>query len=83
MKPKHRVNNIDDTSSEAADFGTSATVGEQVNQIDAMMSKNSIYDANYDSDYDNFDDNCVAFITDSDSIREVEPVNMHIQLGNT
>ena len=38
---------------------------------------------NYDSDYDEFDDNCVAVISDSDNIREGEPVNMHIHIGNT
>ena len=48
-----------------------------------MMQKHGIHDANYDSDYDNFEDNCVAIISDSDSIRELEPVNMHIQYGNT
>ena len=47
------------------------------------MQKHSLYDANYDSDYDDFDDNCVAVISDSDNIREVEPLNMHIKIGNT
>ena len=42
MKPKPRVNNVDDTSFEAASIGTSATVGEHVNQIDAMILKHSI-----------------------------------------
>ena len=40
------------------------------------------YDANYESDYDEFD-NYVAVISDSDNIREVEPVKMHIQFGST
>ena len=79
MKPISRVNNDDDKFSEAATIDTSATVEDQVNQIDAMMQKHSIYDANYDSDYDDFKDNCVAIISDSDSFREMEPVNMHIQ----
>ena len=78
MKPKPRVNNVDDTSSGAATIGISATVGEQANQIHAMTQKHSIFDANYESDYDDFDDNCLAVISDSDSIRDVEPVNMHI-----
>ena len=82
-KPKPRVNNLDDTSSEAATIGTSATKGEQVNQIDAMMQKHSIYDAIYDFDYDEFDDNCVAIISDSDNFREVESVNMPIHFVNT
>ena len=56
-----------------------ATVEEQVNQIEAMMQKHTIYDANHDSDCVDFEDNCVAIISDSDSIREVEPVNMHTQ----
>ena len=78
MKPKPRVNNVDDKYSQAATIGTSATVGEQVDQIEAMMQKYSIYDANYESVYDDFDDNCVALISDSDNIREVEPLKMHI-----
>ena len=83
MKPKPRVNNVDDTSSQAAATGTSATVAEQVNKIETMMQKHSIYDANYDSDYDEFDDNRVGVISDSDSIRELEPLNMHICFRNT
>ena len=83
IKPKPRVKNFDDTFSEAATIGTSATIGEQVNQIETMMQRQSIYDANYDSDYDDFDVSCVAVISDSDNIREVEPVNMHIRFGNT
>ena len=47
--PKPRVNNVDDAISEAATVGTSATAGEQVNQIEKMFKKHSIYDANYDS----------------------------------
>ena len=81
MKPKPIVNNVDDTTSEAATIGTSATAGEQENQIETMFQIQSIYDANYDSDYDEFDDNCTAVISDSDNIREVEPVNMHIHNG--
>ena len=60
MKRKPRVNKDNDNSPEAAAIGTSATVGEQMNQSEAMMRKHSIYDANCDSDYDYFDDNCVA-----------------------
>ena len=64
-------------------MGTSASVREQVNLIDRLLQKHSIYDANYDSDYDNFDDNCVATISTNDNIREVEPVNVNICIGNT
>ena len=53
-KPKPRVNNIDDTVSEAATVGTLATVWEHVNHIDSLFQKQSIYDANYDSDYDDY-----------------------------
>ena len=63
-------------------MGTSATVGEQVNLIDRLLQKHSIYDANYDSDYDDFDDNCVATISTNENIREVEPVNVNIYIGN-
>ena len=69
IKPKPGVSNVGDTSSETGTIGKSATVGEQVNQIDAIMQENSIYDANYDSVHDGFDDNCVAVISDSDNIR--------------
>ena len=34
-------------------------------------------------DYDDFDDNCVATISTNDKIREVEPVNVNICIGNT
>ena len=83
MKPKPRVNIVDNTTSEAATICTSAIAGEQVNQIEMMFGRHSIYDANYDSDYGEFGDNCVAVISDSDNIREVEPVNMQIRIGNT
>ena len=83
MKQKPRYKNVDDTSSEAATIGTSATVAEQVNQIDTMLHRQSTYDANYDSDYDEFEDNCVAVISDGDNIREVEPFNMQIRIKNT
>ena len=83
MKPKQRVNNVNDTSSKAAIIATSTTAGEKVNQIETTLQRYSIYDANYDYDYDELDENCVAVISDSDNIREVEPVNMHIRIGNT
>ena len=46
-------------------MGTSASVGEQVYHIDGLFQKQRIYDVNYDSDYDDFDDNCVATISTS------------------
>ena len=43
IKGKLRVNNVDDSSSEAATVGTSATVEEQVNQsIRCYDNKNSM-----------------------------------------
>ena len=66
MKPKPRVCNVDDASLEAANIGISAAVEEQVNQIDAMTQKHSIYNGNFDSDYDDFHNNCVDVISDSD-----------------
>ena len=54
-----------------------------MNQIDAMIRQHSIYDANCGSYYDNVDDNCVAVISDIESLREVESVNMHIQFAKT
>ena len=59
IKPKRRVNNVDNTNSEAARVGTSASVGEQVNHIDRLLQKHCIYDTIFDSDYHDFDDNCV------------------------
>ena len=83
FKPKPRVNNVDDFISETATVGTSATVGEQVNHIDRLLQKHSIYDANYDSDYDDYDDNCVATISINNKTRKVEPANINICIGNT
>ena len=77
------MNNVDDSLSEAATVGTSATVGEQINHIYRLLQKHSIYDANYDSDYDDSDDNCFATIYISNASREVEPVNLNICIGNT
>ena len=59
------------------------TAGEQVNQTETTFQRHSIYDAIYDFYYDEFDNNCVAIISDSDNFKEVEPVNMHIRIGNT
>ena len=83
MKPKQQASNIDDISSQAATIGTSAAVGEEVIHIEILMQKHSTYDANYDPDYDIFDDNCVAVISDSNNIREVKPVNIHIRIKNS
>ena len=55
LKPKPRFNNVDDTISEAATIGTSATAEKQVNQIETTFQRHSFYDAIYDSDYDEFD----------------------------
>ena len=82
-KPKPRVNNVDDSTSEAATVGTSATVGEHVNHIDRLLQKQSIYDAKNDSDYADYNDNCVATISINNDTREVEPVNLYICIGNT
>ena len=81
-KPKPRVNNVDDSVSEAATVGTSTTAVEQVNNIDRLLKQQSIYDANYDSDYDDYNDNCVVTISVKSDTREVEPVNLDIFVGN-
>ena len=82
ITPKQRVNNVNDASSEAATVGTSATVHE-VNQIDSMLQKHNIHDVSYYSDYDDLDDNCVAVITNDNSLREVETDNLlQVQFGN-
>ena len=83
MKPKPRVNHVDDISSEAATISTSGTVEEQVDQIDKVMQKPNIYDTNYEPDHDDFEDKSVAVSSHSDFIREVEPVNTHIELEDT
>ena len=82
-KPKPRVNYVDDSVSEAATVGTSTTAAEQVNNISKLLQQKSIYDANYDSDYDDYNDNCVAAISIKTDTREVEPVNLDICVGNT
>ena len=81
-KPKPRVNNVDDSISEAATVGTSATAAEQVNHTDRLLQKQGIYDANYDLDYTDYDDNCVATISINNDTREVEPVNLDICVRN-
>ena len=81
IKQKPRLNNVDDASSEAAMIGTSSTVEEQVNQIYPMLGKPNIYDSNYDSDDDDFDGNCLAVISVSNSLRELEAVIMQILFG--
>ena len=83
IKPKPRVNYIDDSVSEAATVGTSTTAADQVNNINRLLQQQNIYDANYDSDYDDYDDNCVAAISIQNNAREVEPVNLDICVGNT
>ena len=82
IKSKPRVNIVGDVPSEAATVGTSATVEDQVNQVDSMLQKHNIYDANCGSDYDNLDNNCVAVIANDENLREVEPVNLQMQFGN-
>ena len=82
-KPKPRVNNVDDSDSEAATVGTSATAAKQVNNKNRLLHKQGIYDANSDSVYDDYDDNCVAKISIKSDIREVEPVNLDRCVGNT
>ena len=82
-KTKPRVNNVDDSVSEAATVGTSTTAAEQVNNIDRLLKQQSIYDVNYDSYYDDYNDNCVATISVKSDTREVEPVNLDIWVGIT
>ena len=82
-KPKPRVNYVDYSVSEAATVGTSATAAEQVNNINRLLQQQSIYDANYDSDYDNYDDSCVAATSIQNDARGVEPVKLDICVGNT
>ena len=74
---------MEDSISEAAKVGTSSTVGEQFNHIDRLLQKHGIYDAKYDSDYDDNDDNCVATISINSDTREVEPLNLDICTGIT
>ena len=64
-------------------MGPSTTAVEQVNNIDRLLKQQSIYDANYDSDIDDYNDNCVATISIKSDTREVEPVNLDICIGNT
>ena len=82
-KPTPRVNNVDDSVSEAATVGTSTKATEQVNKLDRLLKQHSIYDANYDSDYDDYNDNCVATISVKSYTCEVEPVNLDIFVENT
>ena len=51
--------------------------------LNRLLQKNSIYDANYDSDYDDYDDNCVTTISINNDNRELEPMNLDICIGST
>ena len=82
-KPKPRVNYVDDSISKAATVGTSATAAEQLNNISKLLQQKSIYDVNYDSEYDDYNDNCVAANSIKTDTREIEPVNLVICVGNT
>ena len=62
---------------------TSATGAEQIDNIDRLLQQQSIYDANYDKDYDDYNDNYAATISIKSDTREVEPVNLDICVGNT
>ena len=64
-------------------MGTSTTAAEQVNNTDRLLKQQSIYDAKYDSDYDDYNDNSVATISVKSDTREVKPVNLDICVGNT
>ena len=77
------MNNVDDSVSEAGTVGTSATAAEQVNNIERLLQEQGIYDENYDSDYDDYDDIYVATILIKSDTREVEPVNLDSCVGNT
>ena len=78
-KPKAKINNVEDVHSEAATVGTSIS-DEQVNQLDNMLGKHNINDANYYSDYDDLEDNCVAVILHDHKFREVQSVNVNVHL---
>ena len=58
-------------------------MAEQFNKINRLLQQQSIYAPNSDSDYDDYDDNCVAAISILNDAREVEPVNLDICVGNT
>ena len=64
-------------------MGTSATVAEQVNNIDRLLKQQSIYDAKYNSDYDDYNDNFVTTTSIKSDTREVEPVTLDICVVNT
>ena len=76
MKPKPRVNYVEDISSEVATIGTNTTIDEQVNQIDNMLKKHNIYGATYYSYFDELEDNCVAVITNDQTQIEIEQVSV-------
>ena len=78
MKPKRRDNNVEDVQSEAARAGTSTSVDEKINETDNMLKNHNVYDANYDSDYDDVEDNYAAVITDDHSLRELERFNVQV-----
>ena len=81
MKPKLRVDNVENAQPENATVGTSPSVDDQVNQID-MLERQCIYEAYYDFDYDETEDNCLVVISSHQDLRMVEPVNIKLYSGN-
>ena len=71
MNPEPRINNVEDVKSDAATMGTLPSADKQVNQLDNLPRKHKIYNENYDSDYDEIEDNYVAIITDDHNFRDV------------
>ena len=64
MKTQPIVNNVEDKKSESDTVGASPSVDEEVNNINNKLEKHNLYDANYNFDCDELDDNCMALITD-------------------
>ena len=70
MKQKRVVNKVWCARSEAALVVISPSVDDQFNQIDDIKKQHNNPDANYDSNYNQSEDNCVAVISDNRNLRE-------------
>ena len=72
-KPKPSITMSRITTSEASTVRT--VKKNRVNRIETMPRQNNIGNVKWDSDYDETEDSCVPLVSNSQSLKEVEPVS--------
>ena len=58
------------------------SVDKQVNSSSNQFANQNVYNAKYDTDYEETEVNGVALISNNQNLCEVEPVNHQVQSGN-